>query len=49
MAWGGQEKRAHTYWEIMGKALPVNALVLLQEHTDDEPIHLCQGDLLSLG
>lgn len=28
------------YWEIMGKALPVNALVLLQEHTDDEPIHL---------
>lgn len=33
----------------MGQALLVNALILLQERTDDEPIHLCQGDLLSLG
>lgn len=42
------ETRAHTYWEVMGQALSVNALVLLEEHTDDKPIHLCQG-LLSLG
>lgn len=44
-----RKTKAHTYWEIMGQALPVNALVLLQEHTDDEPVHLCQGDLHSLG
>lgn len=42
-----RETRAHTYWEVMGQALSVNVLILLEEHTDDKPIHLCQG-LLSL-
>lgn len=44
-----RKTRAHTYWEIMGQTLLVNALVLLQEHTDDEPIHLCQGESCSPG
>lgn len=51
-SWGRgarRKTRAHTYWEIMGQALLVNALVLLQEHTDDEPIHLYQGESRSPG
>lgn len=43
-----RETRAHTYWEVTGQALSVNDLVLFEEHTDDKPIHLCQG-LLSSG
>lgn len=48
----GLTQRGHrgvlTHWEVVGEPLQVDAFVLLQEHTDDEPVHLRRG-LLSLG
>lgn len=43
---GGQG--APTNREVVGEAFSVDVLVLLQEHADDEPVHLHQG-LFRLG
>lgn len=53
--WGGAgaggdaaPQQVRTHGEVVGEPLQVDVLVLLQEHTDDQPVHLQQG-LLSPG
>lgn len=54
--WGGAgaggdaaPQQVRTHGEVVGEPLQVDVLVLLQEHTDDQPVHLQQGLLSPAG